>query len=799
MPINVISQIKPINNAGFPVVEDIDIQGGYQIKDTTTDRDNIPEANRKVGMLVYVVADGKFYTLTGGVDNANWGESSIGSGGTVIPIGGELSGTYTSSVLCAGSASIVGNLEIQGDLVVLGTLYNDGGYQVDIKGSLHGQDIDFTKSDPNTPQSNFTVGGDFNFTDLVFTQCGGSAATLRIGGSLNGTVDPPGAEINGSAVDETSGLNITVFGDVNVGAINLTGGSSSSATPAGNGGDITVFGDANIFVALSLAGGSNSNGDAGDGGNISVLGDLSSLYISTFDLTGGNSTNGNAGSGGSLGVLGNVGFGPGSDISLNGGDCDSNDENHLSGIGGDILIYKSLTSVVGINLSGGNRTGNLTSSGSTIFRPNGGDLTVLSGATITGITSVGGNVLTTGGYYPCNSGFGGNIIVIGDLKSIKSAVLSYSIDLSGGDNDLGNSGTGGQISVGGDLSCDEDILANGGTTNGDAGDGGEINTGGYLYCGGNISLFGGTSSQGNGGNGGSIDASLDVNCLNIYLFGGNSTSSLDGKSAGNGGYIGCKSLNTTTYDIGSNIINYYDINVSAGNRSGSTTSSNTGNTVAESGKIIVRSDLFCGEIDGYGSTCLTNYPNSAGGNGASVVVNGNLKCNKIYLNGGDSAGNYAGDGGQLIVGGLASFYELNAIGGGSLDSVVGPDATTNGNGGNIEFSSGVCCSIINNNDGTGDPGSTEPSGFVNLLLSGNCSIGTIDSTDRSTNPEYVIIKPSSDEKNVILKINSMPNKVKLNNNDGTETGNISGDLDDSLFMSNSSLSASWHKVTGTGI
>lgn len=71
-PVQVISTIKPVNGAGFPVVSDTDIEGGYQVHETLTDRDNIPENNRKEGMLVYVKAEDFFYTLSGGITNANW-------------------------------------------------------------------------------------------------------------------------------------------------------------------------------------------------------------------------------------------------------------------------------------------------------------------------------------------------------------------------------------------------------------------------------------------------------------------------------------------------------------------------------------------------------------------------------------------------------------------------------------------------------------------------------------------------------------------------------------------------------
>lgn len=74
MPIPVISKLKPINNGEFPVVEDIDIQGGYQVRQTLEDLNNIPNANKKDGMLVYVVSESKYYTLSGG----SWEQANLG-------------------------------------------------------------------------------------------------------------------------------------------------------------------------------------------------------------------------------------------------------------------------------------------------------------------------------------------------------------------------------------------------------------------------------------------------------------------------------------------------------------------------------------------------------------------------------------------------------------------------------------------------------------------------------------------------------------------------------------------------
>jgi len=81
MAINLISKIKPKNAGAFPVYEDVDGYGGFQTRDSISDRNSIPSLNRKIGMLVYVRADGNYYTLSGGIADINW---------TVVSLGGRI-------------------------------------------------------------------------------------------------------------------------------------------------------------------------------------------------------------------------------------------------------------------------------------------------------------------------------------------------------------------------------------------------------------------------------------------------------------------------------------------------------------------------------------------------------------------------------------------------------------------------------------------------------------------------------------------------------------------------------------
>jgi len=66
---------------GYPTHTDIYGKGGFMSVADVTARNAINELRRKVGMLVYVVADDILYQLKGGTDNTNWVTIPLGSGG----------------------------------------------------------------------------------------------------------------------------------------------------------------------------------------------------------------------------------------------------------------------------------------------------------------------------------------------------------------------------------------------------------------------------------------------------------------------------------------------------------------------------------------------------------------------------------------------------------------------------------------------------------------------------------------------------------------------------------------------
>lgn len=79
MPIEIISDLKPINNAPFPVSSVQYIQGAYLSVPTIAARNAIYPNLRATGMLVHIQADGNSYRLVGGIENSNWVGEAIAS------------------------------------------------------------------------------------------------------------------------------------------------------------------------------------------------------------------------------------------------------------------------------------------------------------------------------------------------------------------------------------------------------------------------------------------------------------------------------------------------------------------------------------------------------------------------------------------------------------------------------------------------------------------------------------------------------------------------------------------------
>lgn len=110
MPIYIIDTLQQQGGASFPIVEDVDIKGGFRTVASEALRDAIPASFRVTGMFVWTQDTGKLWRLTSlpSVLPGTWVEFTGGGSGT------SLGATYlalVSGVQSAGAAyKIIGAL-----------------------------------------------------------------------------------------------------------------------------------------------------------------------------------------------------------------------------------------------------------------------------------------------------------------------------------------------------------------------------------------------------------------------------------------------------------------------------------------------------------------------------------------------------------------------------------------------------------------------------------------------------------------------------------------------------------------
>lgn len=711
--------------------------------------------------------------LTDGFGTIVAGLEAGGGGGTVIPDGGTVTGTYDGNVLCEGDVTVTGNLTVNGSMTVLGGFTNDGGWEVTIRGDLHAQGIYFDKADTSTPQQDFSVDGDLLFTYMEFRQCDGVSALLRVGGDLIGGAGGFGTTIFASGEDGTPGLNVLVYGSVTVTTLDVNGGVGT-AVSAGNGGNVTVYGDFVVWGNADLSGGDSNDADAGNGGTLDVYGDIVA-GPATIYLYGGGATNGNAGNAGTIDCEGDLLV---AEVAAYGGDCTSNNEVHRSGSGGNIYLVGSLVSEGFINVSGGDRFGTLLL-GATGISPSAGTIDVKGSITADDIDLIGGGVLTIN-FAPHFAGDGGYIYVKGVLT------IQDDLEMYGGNASNDTAGNGGNLYADSSVYVDDDFEFQGGTaSNGNGGNGGFANVLGNLHFA-DGRLWGGNATNGNGGIGASLYVEGNLYC-NQYISaeGGDSNSTNEVYVAGSAGSFNVKcdfhyeGDDSALYMVG-------------GSRFGATTvAANTGVAGATGGVITVGGDLIArNDIFLTGGSTTTDYPNVKGGNGGSVIVYGAFTGQNAMLYAGQGTGSDGGVGGTFECRGFTKFYDLSVAGGPSYDSVVGGDAAAAGSAGNVSFQSGGVGRYMLMSDGGAGTAATAD---VRFLFNGLVTLHELDMADR---PDSWIVayNPSIP---AMLKVNSLPTKQTLNNNVGVETANISASLDGGMFITG--LASTWYAVAGVAV
>lgn len=695
-------------------------------------------------------------------------------GGNVIPDGGEIQGTYDGNLLCEGDVSVTGELVVNGSMLVRGELTNYGGHEMTVHGDFFGREVYIEREDQTQPQGNFSVDGDLLFTYMNYTPTGGVAPLLRVGGDLIGTAGYSGTYLNGTGVSSGSpGLSILVYGDLTVSYVELDGFEAPSPLLPGAGGTCTVYGTASIHSHFSANGGDAPDVDAPAAGWLDVYGDLSAgnAYISLY---GGNGNNSSASNGGHLDVGGSATI---DELEMYGGNCYSDSENHRSGNGGEISVQGNLNIDSYLNLSGGTRYGTLTAS-NTLNPPYGGYLWVGGNLNLSYDFAGEGGDVYTGSLSPHEAGRGSEVYIRGSL------VCSDDFRAYGGYNEGGRGGNGGNLDIEGDLYVDDELEFYGGGSENSLSPG---TNGGSIYVRGHanigwLDLDGGGAFNANAGNGGSL------NCQgNLFvddgaeLTGGSCNSNNEVHVAGSGGYIYCKGDMQT--DNG--------INLTGGDRYGDT-------TVAVSNPPPQGGYIDCGgsaklHVQANGGGIYTAYPNSEGGWGGTVTVEGHLTALNFgfLLAGGPAVGLNGGRGGTLNASGFSAINRLWCWGGASDNSTgVGGDAASNGSGGSAYFKNGCSVQELDFTDGSG--AGAVPTGSSELGLNGSCTFNYLNMPNRAESKIF-----NSFGMPVSLRIRMMPGKQTLNDSSGTASSNIAADIQDSIFITGAS--STWYKVTGTSI
>lgn len=130
MPITVSANLQPRNATNpdptlrgtYYLVEDIYLKGGFQIRATNADRDEINPLNLKAGMLVLTQDSGKIWQLKD--DKSTWAEFKIGGGAslsrnTITYTTGEIASKAQSKFsLQLGSSVLVHTLSVSVPMTV---------------------------------------------------------------------------------------------------------------------------------------------------------------------------------------------------------------------------------------------------------------------------------------------------------------------------------------------------------------------------------------------------------------------------------------------------------------------------------------------------------------------------------------------------------------------------------------------------------------------------------------------------------------------------------------------------------
>ena len=700
--------------------------------------------------------------------------SGGGSGATIIPDEGSISGVYEGDVVCSGSATIDGETIILGDLICGASLINSGGYLVSVLGDVH---LDFANFTPNldegVTQGAFAVGGSLYVGYFRMDVNRGENPVLYVRGNITAVQGGEGSGIYGEGKDGANGISIFCGGNFVADYVNIEGGNTFTADyPAGNGGTLEVYGMLSIRGYTAEGGNAESvTQNAGQGGDIDVYGNAA---FGNCSVQGGDAypdletgISGNAGDGGYIDIRGYLSVLD--EMSLRGGFCQSASPDHRAGKGGRLDVEGDLSGDGYLETDGGYREGNLSEGGGE-ESPDGGNIDIGGNVSMQEIRSNGGEVYTTGAA-PHAAGNGGDLDVDGSY-------VCGDTYLNGGFSTQGKAGDGGQLDVLGTARCG-DVEVNGGASEGGSGgNGGTIDIEGHATLD-DADARGGdalTSNSLEGGQGGSIDIGGNLVSGSLSLYGGVSQSESIGARSGAGGSFNVEGSAVTG-----------QIEIYSGDRQGTLTSAGNISAV-DGGNISVRGDLVAGSIMGNGSTVNTDKPLSPGGRGTNINVQGSLTVNgTVSISGGNAVGFNGGNGGNFFVRGMTNLDALTGRGGVSSNSIdPGGDAALYGSGSSVEFYGGCKVSFLDISDDATAVAATY------LQLQGHCFIGVLTTTDRAD----VYIRPLNDAP-ASLQLAVMNGKTTLDNNALVSGIDITSLLESSMFIWN--MGSNWYALTGTSL
>lgn len=349
--------------------------------------------------------------------------STSGEGGSVYVYGNlttteiQLYGGYCNSNSEAHRTGSGGRIEIYSNLVCHGT--------VDVSAGNRGGTVSSPNPQPSANGGDLEVHGTTTIYNSVYMGGGSVFTNLDVG---------PGG-YGGSAY---------LYGGATLNDSFECYGGDSSASSGGNSGSLYCKGHLVIAYQAVMHGGNGGSGEGGYGGSLYAD---SSADLSYLNLDGGSGTNGHGRQAGDINVRGHlthVDY-----LSLQGGSCDSTNENHEAGAGGNLNVLGSASFYSAIYLNGGNRYGATTISNPGASSPNGGAIAVAGNLTMQYAELSGGSVSTD--YPNAAGGNGGSLRVTGSLSMVDifGEGFSNELILHGGNSVGNNGGNAGSLFIGG--------------------------------------------------------------------------------------------------------------------------------------------------------------------------------------------------------------------------------------------------------------------------------------------------------------------------------------------------------------